>query len=60
MIITTSTIMLVQAVIVTWVMMTASEPCPHEYIKLEYKELIKVCKLHYYDYGRTGWVLREE
>ena len=46
MIITTSTIMLVQAVIVTWVMMTASEPCPQEYIKLEYDlALIKLEKI---------------
>ena len=58
MIITTSTIMLVQAIIVTWIMVTAPTPCPKEYMK--YTQLAKVCKLQGLPSGGTQWVLREE
>ena len=58
MIITTSSIMLVQVIIVTWIMVTAPEPCPKEYMK--YTQLVKVCKLQWLPYGRSQWVLREE
>ena len=57
MIITTTTMMLVQAIIVTWIMVTAPEPCPQEYMK--YTQLVKVCKLQWLPYGRSRWVLRE-
>jgi len=33
MIITTTTIMLVQAIVVTWIMVTAPTPCPQEYLE---------------------------
>ena len=57
MIITTTTMMLVQAIIVTWIMVTAPEPCPQEYMKCT--QLVKVCKLQWLPHGRSQWVLRE-
>ena len=58
MIITTSTMMLIQAIIITWIVVTAPEPCPKEY--MEYTQLIKVCKLQWLPSGGSQWVLREE
>jgi hypothetical protein len=58
MIIPTTTIILVQAIMVTWIMVTAPEPCPKEYMK--YTQLVKVCKLQWLPSGGSQWVLREE
>ena len=58
MIITTTSMILVQVIIVTWIMVTAPEPCPKEYMK--YTQLVKVCKLQGLPSGGTQWVLREE
>ena len=58
MIITTTTMMLVQAIIVTWIMVTVPTPCPKEYMK--YTQLVKVCKLQGLPSGGSQWVLREE
>ena len=45
MIITTTTMMLVQAIIVTWIMVTVPTPCPQEYLKLSWTELHEYCEL---------------
>jgi hypothetical protein len=34
MIITTTTLFLVQTIIVTWIVVTAPEPCPQEYLDM--------------------------
>ena len=58
MIITTSTMMLVQAIIVTWIMMTTPEPCPQEYLNLG-GDVIEYCELTPTGLGRQ-WSLKEE
>ena len=57
MIITTTTILLVQAIIVTWIMVTASAPCPQEYLDLG-GDVIEYCELIPYGSGRQ-WFLKE-
>ena len=57
MIITTSTMMLVQAIIVTWIMMTTPEPCPQEYLNLG-GDMIEYCELTPAGLGRQ-WSLKE-
>ena len=57
MIITTTTMMLVQAIIVTWIMVTASTPCPQEYLDLG-GDVIKYCELIPHGSGRQ-WSLKE-
>ena len=57
MIITTSTMMLVQAIIVTWIMVTAPTPCPQEYLDLG-GDMIEYCELIPYGSGRQ-WSLKE-
>ena len=40
MIITTTTLFLVQSIIVTWIILTNPEPCPKEYVgNIEYCEI---------------------
>ena len=58
MIITTTTMMLVQAIIVTWIMMTAPEPCPQEYLKLDWAGLHEYCELTPAGLGNQ-WSLKE-
>ncbi len=36
------------------------DPCPNEYMKLEIRELHKVCELQYYGGNKSWWVLKEE
>ena len=36
------------------------DPCPTEYMKLEIRELHKVCELQYYGRNKNWWVLKEE
>ena len=36
------------------------DPCPKEYMKLEIRELHKVCELQYYGRNKSWWVLKEE
>ena len=57
MIITTTTILLVQAIIVTWIMVTAPTPCPQEYLDLG-GDMIEYCELIPYGSGRQ-WSLKE-
>ena len=57
MIITTTTIMLVQAIIVTWIMVTASTPCPQEYLDLG-GDVIEYCELTPSGLGNQ-WSLKE-
>jgi len=59
MIITTTTMMLVQAIIVTWIMVTAPTPCPQEYLDLDWAELHEYCELTPVGKG-SQWSLREE
>ena len=58
MIITTSTMMLVQAIIVTWIMVTAPTPCPQEYLNLG-GDVTEYCELTPTGLGRQ-WSLKEE
>jgi len=57
MIITTTTMMLVQAIIVTWIMVTAPTPCPQEYLELD-GGVIEYCELIPHGSGRQ-WSLKE-
>tara|TARA_Y100000815_G_scaffold245340_1_gene244140 strand:+ start:269 stop:442 length:174 start_codon:yes stop_codon:yes gene_type:complete len=57
MIITTTTMMLVQAIIVTWIMVTAPTPCPQEYLDLG-GDVIEYCELIPHGSGRQ-WSLKE-
>jgi len=57
MIITTTTMMLVQAIIVTWIMVTAPTPCPQEYLDLG-GDAIEYCELIPSGSGRQ-WSLKE-
>ena len=57
MIITTTSIMLIQAIIVTWIMVTASTPCPQEYLDLG-GDVIEYCELTPSGLGNQ-WSLKE-
>ena len=57
MIITTTTILFVQAIIVTWIMVTAPIPCPQEYLDLG-GDVIEYCELIPAGSGRQ-WSLKE-
>ena len=57
MIITTTSIMLVQAIIVTWIMVTAPTPCPQEYLDMG-GDTIKYCELIPVGLG-SQWSLKE-
>ena len=57
MIITTTTVMLVQAIIVTWIMVTAPTTCPQEYLDLG-GDVIEYCELTSSGSGRQ-WSLKE-
>ena len=50
--------MLVQAIIVTWIMVTAPTPCPQEYLDLG-GDMIEYCELIPYGSGRQ-WALKEQ
>jgi len=54
---TTSTIILIQAIIVTWIMVTAPTPCPQEYLELG-GDVIEYCELTSSGSGRQ-WSLKE-
>ena len=58
MIITTTALILVQSIIVTWIMVTAPEPCPQEYLNLG-GDVIEYCELTPTGLGRQ-WSLKEE
>ena len=58
MIITTTALILVQSIIVTWIMVTAPEPCPQEYLNLG-GDVIEYCELTPSGLGRQ-WSLKEE
>ena len=57
MIITTTTMILVQAIIVTWIMVTAPTPCPQEYLNLG-GDMIEYCELTSAGLGNQ-WSLKE-
>ena len=59
MIITTTTVMLVQAIIVTWIMVTAPTPCPQEYLDLDWAEIHEYCEITPTGLGRQ-WSLKED
>ena len=54
MIITTTTIMIVQVIILTWIFSTTPADCPRKYMKSS--EITRYCEL---DYGGK-WKLKEE
>ena len=56
MIITTATVIIVQALIVGWLVFTRPEPCPREYRTTRTHLLFEKCEL---DYGGK-FVLKEE
>ncbi len=58
MIITTTTMMLVQAIIVTWIMVIAPTPCPQEYLELD-GDVIEYCELIPSGSGKQ-WALKEQ
>jgi len=58
MIITTTTMLLVQAIIVTWIMVTAPTLCPQEYLDLG-GDVIEYCELTPSGSGRQ-WSLKEQ
>ena len=58
MIITTTTMILVQTIIVTWIMVTAPTPCPQEYLTLG-GDVTEYCELTPTGLGRQ-WSLKEE
>ena len=58
MIITTTSIMLVQAIIVTCIMVTAPTPCPQEYLDLDWAELHEYCEITPAGLGNQ-WSLKE-
>ena len=55
MIITTATVIIVQALIVSWIIFTNPEPCPREYRTTRTHLLFEKCEL---DYGGK-FVLKE-
>ena len=58
MIITTTTMLLVQTIIVTWIMVTAPTPCPQEYLDMG-GDTIEYCELIPSGLGRQ-WSLKED
>lgn len=68
MIITTTTMLIIQAAIVSWIVITVPEDCPLKYMKttdkggiLEHPEQIHdYCRTAPLPYGRYYWVLKEE
>ena len=60
MIITTTAMLIVQSIIVTWVIVTNPEPCPKEYVgNTEYCELTYGGFSGAYNNQRTQWSLKE-
>jgi len=60
MIITTTTIFLIQSIIVTWIILTNPEPCPKEYVgNTEYCELTHVGFSPHSNNPRMQWSLKE-
>ena len=57
MIITTTAMLIVQAVIVTWIAVTAPEPCPQEYLDMG-GDVTQYCELTSAGLGRQ-WSLKE-
>ena len=61
MIITTSAMFLVQTIIMTWIIVTNTEPCPKEYIgNTEYCELTYVGHNPHAARPKTQWSLIEK
>jgi len=68
MIITTTTLFLVQVAIVSWIVVTAPEDCPQKYMKpidkggvLEhYGQIHDYCRTESLPYGKYYWVLKDE
>tara|TARA_B100001559_G_C16486192_1_gene616166 strand:+ start:1055 stop:1285 length:231 start_codon:yes stop_codon:yes gene_type:complete len=66
--ITTTTLFLVQVVIVSWIVITAPEDCPKKYMKLiedggelqHHGQIHDYCKTSPLPYGKYYWVLKEE
>jgi len=50
--------MLVQAIIVTWIMVIAPTPCPQEYLELD-GDVIEYCELIPSGSGKQ-WALKEQ
>ena len=58
MIITTTALILVQSIIVTWIMVIAPEPCPQEYLTLG-SNVTEYCELTPAGVGNQ-WSFKEE
>jgi len=64
MIITTATVIIVQALVVSWIVFTTPEPCPRKYrvtqenggVLAQPSDIFRYCEL---DYG-AKWVLKDE
>jgi hypothetical protein len=64
MIITTATVIIVQALVVSWIVFTSPEPCPRKYrvtqenggVLAQPSDIFRYCEL---DYG-AKWVLKDE
>jgi hypothetical protein len=60
MIITTTAMLVVQSIILTWIIITSPEPCPQEYVgNVEYCELTYVGYNPHAAWPRTQWSLKE-
>ena len=68
MIIPTTVMIAVQAIIVTWIVVTAPEDCPIKYMKTtdkggvleHYGQIHDYCRTAHLPYGRYYWVLKEQ
>ena len=59
--VTTSQLMVVMAGVLTAHLIWNNPPdCPEEYMKLEKREMVKLCKYKYMMYGEIRWVLKEQ
>jgi hypothetical protein len=68
MIITTTTMFIVQAAIVSWIVITAPEDCPSKYMKTtekggvleHYGQIHEYCQSAPLPHGKYYWVLKDE
>ena len=59
--VTTSQLMVVIAGILTAHLIWNNPPdCPEKYMKLEKREMVKVCEYKHMPYGKIRWVLKEQ
>jgi len=61
MIITTTTMFLIQSIILTWIILTNPEPCPKEYVgNTEYCEITYIGFSGSYNNQKAQWSLKED